>query len=170
MIPKMNRKRTITIITLKIDDKATIRALIDSNRPSFLDIALRGLKIFISLMTLIRFKFVYGKASDTYDTNTISISNIFQKLLKYDVDPQFTNPNAIIFKIISKEKITVRTLSNTASEIKNGEFGSLKGLSAANCTVLKIMIKIIHNSKYLWDTILMIYCLNIPLYENTFNE
>lgn len=73
---------------------------------------------------------------------------MFQKLRRYDLDPQFRNPNAKIFMIISREKITVRNLSKMSSEIRNGESGSLRGLSAANCTVLKMIIKIIQNSKY----------------------
>jgi hypothetical protein len=79
-------------------------------------------------------------------------------------------PKAIIFIIISSEKITVRILSIMASVIKNAESGSLRGLSAASCTVLIRIIRTIEYSKYLCLTKFITNCLKKPPCEKRFRE
>ncbi len=69
------------IITLIIPGKAMPSDIIDTLRPSFLDITLTGLITLSSLSTFITFRFAELNASDITDTMTITKSIMFQVFL-----------------------------------------------------------------------------------------
>lgn len=77
----MKINKTTTITTFSIEEIATVRALIDNLSPSFLEMALKGLKIFINLITFIKFRLLLGRPIEMYDTITITASNKFHALL-----------------------------------------------------------------------------------------
>lgn len=140
MIPKMRKKSSDIIITLRILGMAINKAYTAIFKPLFLLITLKGLSTLSNLRILIILSLLLLIIIEIIENKTITKSTAFHGFYKYEFYLLNKNPKAIIFNNASIAKNIVNTKSANSSILNNRLSGSFNGLSRASI-ILDITIR-----------------------------